>query len=85
MSLPRSAELTAEHRATLLGGVTVIHAQGLDENKTPVKLTAIPYYAWANREKGPMTVWIHESVDAEPGAAAENRWSAEKANEWYSK
>ena len=23
-----------------------------------VKFTAIPYYAWANRERGPMTVWI---------------------------
>jgi DUF1680 family protein len=23
-----------------------------------VKFTAIPYYAWANREEGPMTVWI---------------------------
>jgi DUF1680 family protein len=73
LSLPRSAELSAEHSATLLGGVTVIHAQGLDENKNPVKVTAIPYYAWANRGKGPMTIWINESVDAEPGAGAENR------------
>jgi len=24
----------------------------------PVNLTAIPYYAWANRDPGPMTVWI---------------------------
>ena len=24
----------------------------------PVRFTAIPYYAWANRETGPMTVWI---------------------------
>jgi DUF1680 family protein len=24
----------------------------------PVRFTAIPYYAWANRESGPMTVWI---------------------------
>jgi DUF1680 family protein len=61
LSLPRSAELSAEHRAALLGGVTVIHTRGLDANKTPVKLTAIPWFAWANREKGPMTVWINES------------------------
>lgn len=60
ISLPRSAELNTEHDAKLLGGVTVIHAPGLDEKKTPVTLTAIPYFAWANREKGPMTVWIHE-------------------------
>lgn len=24
----------------------------------PVRFTAVPYYAWANRESGPMTVWI---------------------------
>ena len=29
------------------------------ENKT---LTAIPYYAWANRGKGEMTVWFPEKV-----------------------
>ena len=63
LSLPTSSELKTEHRATLLGGVTVIRAPGLDEKKTPVTLTAIPYFAWANREKGPMTVWLHESVD----------------------
>lgn len=60
LSLHRSADLTAVHDEHLLGGVTVIHASGLDENKTPVKLTAIPYFAWANREKGPMAVWIDE-------------------------
>jgi len=59
-SLPRSAELRTEHDAKLLGGVTVIRVPGLDEKKTPVTMTAIPYFAWANREKGPMTVWIYE-------------------------
>lgn len=29
---------------------------------TPVTLTAIPYYAWANREPGYMTVWIRSST-----------------------
>lgn len=85
LSLPRSAETTTEHDAKLLGGVTVIRAEGLDEKRNPVKLTAIPYFAWANREKGPMTVWIPESGDEEPGTTARNRWSAEKANEWYAK
>ena len=27
-----------------------------------VKFTAIPYYAWANRDPGPMNVWIRSSV-----------------------
>jgi DUF1680 family protein len=25
----------------------------------PVRVTAIPYYAWANREPGPMRIWLH--------------------------
>jgi len=33
-----------------------------DQKKT-VHLRAIPYYAWANREAGPMTVWIPETND----------------------
>jgi hypothetical protein len=84
LSLHRSANLVAEQRAKLLDGVTVIRGRGLDENETPVELTAIPYFAWANREKGPMTVWIKDRVDTEPGPAA-GRWSAEKANQWYAK
>ena len=28
------------------------------QNERQVRLTAIPYYAWANREPGPMRVWI---------------------------
>lgn len=28
----------------------------------PVRFTAIPYYAWANRESGPMTVWIRSGL-----------------------
>ena len=28
----------------------------------PVRFTAIPYYAWANHESGPMTVWIRSSA-----------------------
>jgi DUF1680 family protein len=27
----------------------------------PTALTAVPYYAWCNREKGSMTVWINEA------------------------
>ncbi|MGZ0152257.1 glycoside hydrolase family 127 protein [Kribbella sp. WER1] len=41
----------------LLGGVTTVDVPGRDGT-----LTAIPYYAWANREVGPMTVWIREDA-----------------------
>jgi len=59
--LPQKADIKTEHRAGLLGGVTVLQTKGLDEQNNPITLTAIPYYAWTNREKGPMTVWINES------------------------
>ncbi|MFP3259043.1 MAG: hypothetical protein RXQ57_06290, partial [Caldivirga sp.] len=57
----------------LLGGVVVIEGDAYElgtqgrlyESINDVKLTirpirfkAIPYYAWANRELGPMTVWV---------------------------
>ena len=45
-------KLTAHHRPELLGGVTIIESD--------TGLTAIPYYAWANRNEGSMTVWIDE-------------------------
>ena len=59
--LPREAELRAEHRDRLLGGVTVLQGKGLDGRQRPVTLTAVPYYSWANREKGAMTIWINEA------------------------
>jgi hypothetical protein len=51
--LNAEAELHAEHVQDLLGGVTVIR------DKTG-SLTAIPYYAWNNRESGKMAVWLRE-------------------------
>jgi DUF1680 family protein len=32
------------------------------DNQFPWPLTAIPYYAWANREAGPMQVWIPQKL-----------------------
>ena len=65
IALPRDARLTAEHRADFLGGVTVLRgkgvARGADSDEiVPVELTAIPYYAWDNREGGQMAVWLPE-------------------------
>lgn len=64
VALPREAELLAEYRDRLLGGVTIIQGRGLDNNQSPVTLKAVPYYSWANREKGAMTVWINEANNA---------------------
>jgi DUF1680 family protein len=31
----------------------------------PVRITAVPYYAWANREPGPMRVWLQIDASVE--------------------
>ena len=68
-------EWTPEHRADLLGGVTVLKSEAQVQNleewqmqlygedpplftSETVSVTAIPYYAWANRKPGAMRVWI---------------------------
>ncbi|MDY7108567.1 MAG: glycoside hydrolase family 127 protein [Planctomycetota bacterium] len=65
--MPRDSDLEAEHRADLLGGVTVIegdafalHQQQEDGPvvEEAIEFTAIPYYAWDHRAAGEMTVWI---------------------------
>jgi DUF1680 family protein len=61
MSLPADAALRSEPRADLLGGVTVITGQALADGGQSVPLTAVPYYAWANRDKSAMTVWIAQA------------------------
>ncbi len=61
-----------EFKPDLLNGVGVVTANGyslknqLDGTvqKDAVTLKAIPYYAWANRGRGEMTVWIPEVLSA---------------------
>jgi len=61
LALPPAAELTAEHRPNILGGVTVITGTAVTRSGQTCRLTAVPYYAWCNRAKGPMQVWIDET------------------------
>ena len=66
LMLPDTEPLRAERSPALLNGVTVIktNAVGLSYDvqghlaETAVEVTAIPYYAWANRGRGQMIVWI---------------------------
>ncbi len=61
--LARNPELTNSYRGDLLNGVVEISGNGFQGEGTDsraVRITAIPYYAWANRGKGEMTVWIPE-------------------------
>jgi DUF1680 family protein len=60
VTLPRTADVAAGHRPDLLGGITVLRTTGHDQQGQAVPLTAIPYFAWANRGKSPMTVWIKD-------------------------
>ena len=73
--LNRDTALTAEYKPELLKGVEVIEgraeALSYDEHGALLKnqqpFTAIPYYAWANRGRGQMIVWIPETeVVAKP-------------------
>lgn len=70
--LPATATTTAEYRADLLGGVTVLkvanarkaaRADTGDIVTKPAALTAIPYAVWANRGLTPMTVWLARDPD----------------------
>lgn len=61
MALPRASPLKTAHHLDLLGGVTVIQGEALVGDERATRLTAVPYYAWANRERCTMTVWINQS------------------------
>lgn len=74
--LPADVSLEAKYEAGRLGGIVVIAADGLREDTAnwpgglysseaapglkKEKVTFIPYYAWANRGEGEMSVWIRE-------------------------
>ncbi len=59
------APLSAEHRADILNGLTVITGKATAfrmesgrEEAVDAALTLIPYYAWAHRGRGEMAVWL---------------------------
>ncbi|TMC20604.1 MAG: glycoside hydrolase family 127 protein, partial [Chloroflexi bacterium] len=73
--VPRTAELASHFGPDVLGGVTVVSGNALAEEDTdwtgtlyrswpaslqPGAITAIPYYAWDNRQPGEMRVWLRE-------------------------
>ena len=73
--LPKDASVAIEHRPKLLGGVTVIEAEGKvrrpNGRDQDVRLTAVPYYAWDHREAGPMRVWMPQARElVEPAVSA---------------
>ncbi|MGP3777214.1 glycoside hydrolase family 127 protein [Halanaerobium saccharolyticum] len=75
--LADDAELKAEYKEDLLGGVTVVKgsAYKLDETSfgeslystqkpefKQIAIQAVPYYAWDNRESGEMLVWLNRKI-----------------------
>lgn len=53
--------LTARHQPDVLHGITIIQGQAEDGQGNTSAFTAIPYYAWANRGAGEMTVWLNRA------------------------
>jgi DUF1680 family protein len=69
--LPAGTVFSSEFKPGMLNGINVLKTEAIavltdeKENKvTTIKqpFIAIPYYAWANRGKGEMTVWFPERI-----------------------
>ncbi|MGZ8525410.1 MAG: glycoside hydrolase family 127 protein [Chitinophagaceae bacterium] len=67
--IPPGTVFTHEYKGDLLNGIMVLKAEvpaviikGDNINTIQQTLTAIPYYSWANRGKGEMTVWFPRQV-----------------------
>jgi len=75
LMLPETSKPIAQFRPDLLGGVSAVKARAVAlvydaQGRVTTKeqdFTAIPYYAWANRGRGQMVVWIPDSeANAKP-------------------
>lgn len=75
LRLPQDAALSPEWRGDLLGGISVLRAEGLSADtqswgdalyrdrpaeERPSPITAVPYYIWCNRGPNAMQVWLRE-------------------------
>ncbi len=81
VAISADAAFQTEHQDDLLGGVTILRAEGtqggmieteegLDVSREQVDLVMIPYFAWDNRAPGKMAVWI--PTDPPQAASTEN-------------
>ncbi|KJD46786.1 glycoside hydrolase family 127 protein [Paenibacillus terrae] len=73
LRLPKDSLITEEFSENLLGGIVKLTTEGYRVKGSPTlysseppelvsqQITAIPYYAWCNRDKGEMRVWVYES------------------------
>jgi len=83
--LPDEQPITSRFDPALLNGVQVIEGKGFTVStnqykhftKTLQEFKAIPYYAWANRGPGEMTVWIPRTAATLTGGEAAKTKSEE--------
>ncbi len=69
LMLPDSQPLEAEYKGDLLRGVEVVKGKAVALSRDaqgnllrkPEDITLIPYYAWANRGRGQMMVWLPDT------------------------
>jgi DUF1680 family protein len=74
--LPKSTDFRAEHVADVLDGIVTLSGPAEAETSmdwtgalyrtnppeaSPAAITAVPYFAWDNREPGEMLVWVRET------------------------
>jgi len=64
--IPDEAQFKIEHREDLLGGMSIIQGDVLNETGQRKQLTAIPYYAWSHRGAGEMAVWLERKASSLP-------------------
>ena len=69
--VPDNTTFTSEFKPGLLNGVVVIRGEapvvtvssnGLSATSVIKKITAIPYFSWANRGEGEMQVWMPRKI-----------------------
>jgi uncharacterized protein len=69
--IPDNISFTSEFKPQLLNGVVVVQAEapvatisadGLNISTVNKKITAIPYYSWANRGLGEMRIWVPRKI-----------------------
>ncbi|MBE0538030.1 MAG: glycoside hydrolase family 127 protein [Phycisphaerae bacterium] len=65
LHLAANSRFDTEHRPDMLGGVTVLRTRSKDGRD----LTAIPFYALANRQNSTQEVWVRQE-----GARPDTRW-----------
>ena len=69
--VPDNITFTSEYKPELLNGVVVLQAEapvitvsanGLSAGSVNKKITAIPFFSWANRGEGQMQVWMPRKI-----------------------